>query len=96
VEAPVHHNEAASRFEIETPEGLAFAEYQRARGVVMFTHTEVPPSEEGQGIGGRLAQAALDWARARGEPVLPMCPFIAAYIRRHPDYRDLVEPGFPL
>jgi uncharacterized protein len=96
MDAPVRHNEVASRFEIETPDGPAFAEYQRARGRIVFTHTEVPESEEGQGIGSRLAQAALDWAREQGEPVLPFCPFIAAYVRRHSVYHDLVEPGFPL
>ena len=95
-DAPVRHNTSASRFEVETPAGLAVAEYRRAKGLIVFTHTEVPETEEGEGIGSRLAEAALDWARAEGDPVMPLCPFIAAYIRRHPAYRDLVMDGFKL
>jgi predicted GNAT family acetyltransferase len=87
MDAPVRHDEAASRFEVETPDGPAFAEYQRARGLVVFTHTGVPEAQEGHGIGSRLQE---------GEPVMPLCPFIAAYIREHPAYRDLVMPGFRL
>jgi predicted GNAT family acetyltransferase len=96
MDAPVRHDEAASRFVVETPDGPAFAAYQRARGFLVFTHTEVPEAQEGQGVGNRLAEAALDWARKQGEPVMPLCPFIAAYIRRHPKYRDLVMRGFAL
>ena len=95
-EAPVRHNAEASRFEVETPDGLAVAEYQRARNLIVFTHTEVPEGQEGHGIGQRLATAALDWARAEGEPVMPLCPYIAAFIRRHSEYRDLVMPGLAI
>lgn len=57
-------------------------------------HTEVDPAFEGQGVGSQLAKAALDDVRARGLELVPRCPFIAAYIRRHSeDYLDLVaEP----
>ena len=96
MDAAVRHNAEASRFEVDTPDGPAVAEYQRARNLIVFTHTEVPEGQEGQGIGQRLATAALDWARAEGEPVMPLCPYIAAFIRRHPAYRDLVMPGFAL
>jgi uncharacterized protein len=61
---------------------------------LIFTHTEVDEALEGQGVGSRLARGALDDARARGLRVTPRCPFIAAYIRRHPEYQDLVDvPG---
>ena len=66
----------------------AFAEKD---GVVVFTHTEVDPAFGGQGIGGRLAQAALDDARSRGLSVVPLCPFIKGWIDKHPDYQDLVR-----
>jgi uncharacterized protein len=58
---------------------------------LIFTHTEVDEALEGQGMGSRLARGALDDARARGLRVTPRCPFIAAYIRRHQEYQDLVE-----
>ena len=66
--------------------------YRLRAGQVVFLHTEVMPAFEGRGIGSRLAAGVLDDARARGLAVIPRCPFIAAYIRRHPEYADLV-PG---
>ena len=56
----------------------------------MLLHTEVLPSFEGKGLGARLVAGALDDIRARGLRVVPFCPFVRAYIRRHPDYADLV------
>lgn len=93
---PVEHDADGSRFIIRTPSGDAVAEYQRAKNLIVFTHTEVPPAEEGQGLAHRLIKTALDWARTQGDPVMPLCPFVAAYIRRHAEYRDLVMPGFNL
>ena len=66
------------------------AAYRIDGEVIVFTHTEVDDAYEGQGLGGRLARYALDDARARGLDVLPLCPFIRGWIKRHPDYADLV------
>ena len=71
-------------------DAVAFAAYLLHGREIVFTHTEVPPALEGRGVGSRLARAALDDARRRGLAVVPRCPFIAAFIRRHPAYRDLV------
>lgn len=61
---------------------------------IIFTHTEVDEALEGQGLGSKLARGALDDARAKGLRVTPRCPFIAAYVRRHREYHDLVDlPG---
>jgi predicted GNAT family acetyltransferase len=68
--------------------GLAAFEEQGS--AVVFTHTEIDEAFGGQGIGGQLAKAALDDARSRGLSVVPMCPFIAGWIGKHPDYADLV------
>ena len=54
-------------------------------------HTEIDPAFEGKGLGSALAKGALDAERALGEPVVPLCPFIRAYIDRHPEYADLVD-----
>ena len=84
---------AGQRYEIRldgAPAGVAA--YQRRPGVVTFTHTVIDPAFEGHGLGSALAAAALDDARARGERVVPQCPFIRAWIQRHPDYADLVSP----
>jgi uncharacterized protein len=81
------------RYEAFAGDRLAgVVEYRLRAGQVVFLHTEVLPAFEGQGIGSRLAAGVLDDARARGLAVVPRCPFIAAYIRRHPEYGDLV-PG---
>ena len=69
---------------------VAHSEYELAPGVITFLHTEVDPAFEGQGLGGTLASNALDDVRARGLQVVARCPFIAAYIRRHREYRDLL------
>jgi predicted GNAT family acetyltransferase len=64
--------------------------YRFRPDAVVFTHTEVLPEWEGRGIGGRLARAALDDARERGMTVVPRCRFIRGWIRRHPEYADLL------
>jgi predicted GNAT family acetyltransferase len=53
-------------------------------------HTETPPQAQGQGIASRLVQGALDDARAKGLKVAPRCPFVSAYMGRHPEYNDLL------
>ncbi len=57
---------------------------------IIFTHAEIDPDREGQGLGSQLAAFALDDARARGLEVLPRCPFVESYMQRHPEYADLV------
>jgi predicted GNAT family acetyltransferase len=64
--------------------------YRRASDRIALVHTEVLPSVEGHGLAGKLVAGALDDLRARGLRVVPMCPFVRAYIRRHPEYGDLV------
>ncbi len=62
----------------------------RPPDAVVLVHTEVSPSLEGKGLGAQLVAGALDDVRARGLHVVPICPFVRSYIRRHPEYRDLV------
>jgi len=84
----------ARRYEARVDGQLAgFAAYRLVPGRITFTHTEVGAEFGGQGVGDRLAKGALDDARARGLGVTPLCPFMAAWIRRHPDYADLVGPA---
>ena len=80
------------RYEIDADGRTAgFASYVLVPGRVVVTHTEIDPSEGGHGLGSRLARAILDDIARRGLRVTPVCPFIADYIRRHPDYLDLVD-----
>jgi len=80
-----------SRFEAEIDGRVAFVEYRRRGNRIYLAHTEVPPALEGRGIGSALARHALEYARENALEVVPSCPFIAAYIRSHPAYADLVH-----
>jgi predicted GNAT family acetyltransferase len=85
-------NPAERRYEAWLGERLAgFAEYRLAGQRIIFFHTEIDPAFEGRGVGSRLAADALDDVRRRGLRLTPKCPFIAAFVKRHPDYADLVD-----
>jgi uncharacterized protein len=79
------------RYEATIDGALAgVAAYRTRPGRIVFVHTEVGEGFEGRGVGSALAHAVLEDVRARGLMAVPMCPFIAAHIRRHPEFRDLV------
>ncbi len=88
----VEDNPQASRFEA-TLDGqlVAVAQYERTGNQITFTHTIVAEAAEGHGVGGKLVKFALDQARAEALVVVPQCPFVQSYLRRHPEYRDLVR-----
>jgi predicted GNAT family acetyltransferase len=91
-------NPEKHRYEAYVGEELAgFVTYLSRSGAVVLVHTEVASAFEGHGIGGRLAAGALKDIRARALQVVPLCPFIAGYIDRHPELSDLVaDEGSPL
>ncbi|WP_139979374.1 GNAT family N-acetyltransferase [Nocardioides litoris] len=89
-EVSVSRNPAESRFEIHVDGELAgLAAYQEAPGMLVMTHTEVRPEMEGRGLAGILVRHALDEVRAEGLKVLPTCPYVQAFLHKHPDYADL-------
>ena len=91
----VRDNPERKRFEIDLGDGaVAIADYVLMPGKVMFTHTEVPPQHEGQGIGTALVETALASARERGLEVIPTCPFFASYMKRHAEVQDLLAPHY--
>ena len=86
IDAPDHH-----RYELRAGDQLVgFIDYRLRRDVIHLVHTEVLPAFNGQGHAATLARAALDDARARGLRVHPDCPYVAAYVGKHPEYADLV------
>ena len=89
-ELTVTDNTDANRYEVTVNGYTAHADYHLHGATITFTHTEVPKELEGGGVGSKLARFALDDSRARGRTVIAKCPFIAAYIRRHPEYQDLL------
>jgi len=91
----ITRNDEARRYEALVDGALAgFAEYTLTSQTITFTHTEVDSDYEGQGVGSTLAQGALDDAIRRGDRrIKVVCPFIRAWIERHPDYQHLLEPS---
>ena len=87
----IRHDKENSRFTADTDGGEAELAYMRDGKRIVFTHTGVPPESEGRGIGGALARAGLEYAKAEGLGVKPMCPFVAAYVKRNPEYQPLVD-----
>lgn len=87
---PVRDNKAEHRFEMSAGHDMAVAYYRLEPGVITFTHTEVPAALWGQGIGSRLLRGAMESARSQGLRVIPRCSFVAAYLRKHPEFNDLV------
>ena len=97
-EPRVADNPEQSRYELwlgATRAGLI--EYRSQPGAVILIHTEVDPAYAGQGLGERLVTGALADLRARGLKLVPICPFVRSYLRRHPDQADLVaaDPAIP-
>ncbi len=90
----VVNNTTAHRFELAIDGFLGKAWYRLSPGKITFTHTDVPKELAGRGVGTTLAKAALDHARAENLKVVPLCPFIAAYIKKNASYADLVDPEF--
>lgn len=84
------HNVEASRFELEVQGALALCVYRRDGDTLLLTHTEVPWQAQGKGVAAIVVQATLDWARAEGLRVRPLCSYVAAYMRRHPGTQDLL------
>jgi predicted GNAT family acetyltransferase len=85
-------NSAESRFEVLVDGKVAgFADYRLLPSKIVFTHTEVRPEHEGQGLAARLVKYALDESRDVGLRVVPLCPYVASYVKHHPEYADLVD-----
>jgi len=85
------NNKAHNRFELVVDGYLAAAFYKANGNVITFIHTEVPPELGGRGVGSTLVQGALDQVRAGGVKVIADCPFVKAWIGKHPEYKDLLK-----
>lgn len=91
----VDDNPERSRFELRAGDAvLGWIDYRPGGESLILAHTEVDAGREGEGLGGRLVRGALEQLRAQGRTVIPLCPFAAAWLDRHPEYRDVVDPSF--
>ncbi len=85
------NNKTDHRFELVVDGHLAASFYKIDGNVITFIHTEVPPELGGRGVGSKLVQGALDQVRAAGMKVIADCPFVKAWIGKHPEYKDLLK-----
>ncbi len=88
----VTHNEAENRFETWVEGQLSKLDYNQHGNTIVMMHVGVYPDHRGHGIAGKLTQVGLEYAREKNLRVIPMCSYVAAYIRRHPQYVDLMKP----
>jgi len=88
--AAVRDNKVQSRFELDVDGGLAFANYRLTPSAVIITHTETPRALRGHGIASQLVEGALALIRADGRKVIGACGFVVDYLRKHPEYQDMV------
>lgn len=90
----VRNNESSSQFELAEDGETAVLSYRLQPGSITFIHTGVPEKLEGRGIAKRLAVAGLEFAREKRQTVVPLCPFVAGYIKRHSEHLDLVREDY--
>lgn len=90
--ATVRHDEQQQCYVLEMDgKQLGIASYQQDGERQVFTHTQVDPSLEGQGMGSKLIRESLEDARRRGNRIVPQCEFVAAYVKKHDEWRDIVD-----
>ena len=87
----VTHNPEEHRFELTVDGRLSRLDYMLTGNIIIFLHTEVPPAIGGRGLGVNLVEAGLAYAREHGLKVRSMCWFVSKYLRRHPEYKDLLK-----
>ena len=85
----VVHNPEKKRFEMQLGDQIAMVKYILGSSEMIFTHTEVPEAFEGHGVASKMAKVAIEYAKEKGMRIRPMCPYIAAYIKRHPEYQSI-------
>lgn len=90
-----HHSQrqqevTTGRFEIEQDGQIAYLEYTIAGKILALLHTEVPEELRGRGLASELAKSALQWARDNHMKVDVICPSVSAFLKRHPEYSDLI------
>lgn len=86
-------NPSLKRYEFHIEDKVARIEYIKAQDKIYLTHTEVPQALEGRGIASQLVQQVLEDIKAKDLTLVPMCPFVAMYVKRHPEWKSLVLKG---
>lgn len=90
----VVNNEKQLQFEIHSDGDIAVLEYRFYKNDIALMHTVVPDRLSGKGIASTLARYALDWAREHRKKVMVYCPFVASYLKKHPEYNDIIDKSY--
>ncbi|MGK6352659.1 GNAT family N-acetyltransferase [Parapedobacter sp. DT-150] len=88
---PIVKNEAQRQYQLEVDGQLAFIDYKQVSRRVYLIHTEVPKALEGRGIAAALVSKVLTDMEQNGEVLVPLCPYVQAYLKRHPEWARLLE-----
>jgi len=86
----VIHNEAKQRFELAVGDQLALADYRLSGNAVHITHVETPEALRGQGVAGKLMEGVVRLVRAKGQKIVPVCPYAVTWLKRHKEHQDLL------
>ena len=90
---PLTDNQKANQYEFHIDDSIAKIEYIKSQDKIFLTHTEVPKQLEGRGIGSLLITKVFEDIQKQELTLVPLCPFVASYIKRHPEWRILVLRG---
>jgi predicted GNAT family acetyltransferase len=86
-------NTELNRFELEVEGSTAFVEYKRSKDWLFLNHTEVPQAIEGKGVAGAIVQKTLQYAKDNNYRIVPICPFVQSFLKRHPEWNEIVVPN---
>lgn len=90
------NNKTAKQYEFHIDDKIARIEYIRVKNSIYLTHTEVPVGLEGKGIASNLIKATLEEVKSNNWTLAPLCPFVAGYIKKHPEWKSLLQSGFKI
>src|SRR5690606_6147048 len=94
MEVSVSENKENKRFEVMVDGKLAMIEYIKAQNIIYLTHTEVPPELGGRGIASAMVEQVFQQIKQEGLELVPLCPFVAAYLKRHPEWIGILAKGY--
>jgi len=92
-ESKLKVNSELHRLELEVEGSIAFIKYKLDGDMLFLIHTEVPPALEGKGAGSAIVQKALQYAKDNNFKIVPICPFVQSYLKRHKEWNDIIVPG---
>lgn len=94
IDIPLVKNETKKRFEIEVDGHFAFINYGETGKQIALVHTEAEPELAGTGAAAAVVEKTLEWIETNGYSLLPFCPYVFSFIKRHPEWKRIVDPSF--